>query len=266
MRIGAALRLGSLPFRCLAATSEEAAAPMIVMIDNYDSFVQTLASYLRQLGDEVRLVRNDQVDVARLMRRADEGQVTGVVISPGPKTPAEAGESLAVVRAVQRRARQTGRVLPTLGVCLGHQAIAQANGARVVRGPRPMHGKVTAIEHDGLGVFAGLPRRLKVTRYHSLVVDETSLPVTMRVDARADDGAVMAVSRRDLPVYGVQFHPEAVLTSHGLELLANFLRICAQAEAGAWRPDGREGLAAPARAMACETPTAAAPVALGRVS
>ena len=194
---------------------------MILIIDNYDSFVYNIAVYFDELGQKVELVRNDAVSASGVRARWEAGGLDGVVISPGPKSPDESGASGEVLDEM------AGRV-PVLGVCLGHQVIAARCGARVVRGARPMHGKVSCIENDGLGLFAGLPRRFKVTRYHSLVVSDAGLPDALRVDARAEDGAIMALSHRALPVYGVQFHPEAVLTEHGHGLLGNFAGICAQ--------------------------------------
>ncbi len=215
---------------------------MYLMVDNYDSFVHTLTSYFAELGCDMRIVRNDALDVGRVLDLARGGELQGVVISPGPKTPEQSGSCPQLVQALQQWGGASARPVPILGVCLGHQVIAQANGARVRRGVRPMHGKVTPIETDGAGLFSGLPRRFKVTRYHSLVVDAGHLPPCLRVDALADDGAVMAISHRELPVFGVQFHPEAVLTSYGHELLGSFLRVCRQASEGAWAPDPAAGL------------------------
>lgn len=185
---------------------------MLLLIDNYDSFVHNLARYFRRLGEETLVVRNDQIDAAGVRRLAP----AAVVLSPGPCTPAEAGCSLELVRQLQRD-------LPLLGVCLGHQTIAAALGGRVIRAYEPRHGRTSLVEHDGAGLFGGVPSPLRVCRYHSLVVDEPSLPEELQVTARADDGAVMAIAHRDRPVYGVQFHPEATLTEHGYRLLANLL-------------------------------------------
>ena len=207
---------------------------MYLMVDNYDSFVHTLTSYFAELGCDIRIVRNDALEVAQVLDLAAHGSLEGAIISPGPKTPLESGCCLQLVQTLQQWDAASSRPVPILGVCLGHQVIACANGARVVRGTRPMHGKVTPIRTDGAGLFARLPCRFKVTRYHSLVVDAGQLPPCLRVDARADDGAIMAISHRELPVYGVQFHPEAVLTSYGHELLAAYLQICRRAGAGAW--------------------------------
>ena len=183
-----------------------------LVIDNYDSFTYNLVQYLGELGAEVDVVRNDRASVDELLARHPDR----VIVSPGPCTPNEAGISLEVVR----RFPQAGT--PTLGVCLGHQAIAQAFGGSVVR-HEPVHGKTATIEHDGRTLYAGLPTPLTVGRYHSLVVAQDDLPDCLEVSARGA-GVIMGVRHRELPVEGVQFHPESVLTQGGLELLANFLR------------------------------------------
>jgi anthranilate synthase component 2 len=194
---------------------------MILLVDNYDSFTWNLAQYLGELGCEVRVVRNDAVTVSDIERLAP----SHLVISPGPGTPDEAGVTLEAI------ARLGGR-LPILGVCLGHQAIGQAYGGRVVRAPRVMHGKTSPVRHDGAGVFRGLPSPMVATRYHSLVVEAASLPACLEVTARAADaaggdgrgeGEIMGLRHRALPVHGVQFHPESVMTPDGKRLLANFL-------------------------------------------
>lgn len=187
---------------------------MILLIDNYDSFAFNLARYLEELGETVRVRRNDEVDPASL---GGEGP-SHIVISPGPCTPAEAGAAVEVVRAVGAR-------IPILGVCLGHQCIAAATGGRVVRADRPMHGQLSAVRHAGRGLFAGLPSPLEVTRYHSLVVDPADPGSGLRVTAETEAGEVMAVEHDSWPVWGVQFHPEAVLTAGGHRLLANFLAL-----------------------------------------
>jgi anthranilate synthase/aminodeoxychorismate synthase-like glutamine amidotransferase len=191
---------------------------MLFLIDNYDSFTWNLAQYLGELGAEVRVVRNDAITVDEIARAAP----SQVVISPGPCTPNEAGVSLAVVREL------AGKV-PILGVCLGHQAIGQAFGGRVVRAPRVMHGKTSAIAHDGTGLFAGIASPMTATRYHSLVVERATFPAELEITATVDDGEgelVMALRHRTLPVWGVQFHPESILTGDGKKLLDNFLRGC----------------------------------------
>jgi anthranilate synthase/aminodeoxychorismate synthase-like glutamine amidotransferase len=184
----------------------------VLLIDNYDSFAHNLARYLRELDRPVEVIRNDARSPDEIAALAP----SHIVISPGPCDPDRAGISLAVVR------RFAGQV-PILGVCLGHQCIGQAFGGRVVRAERVMHGKTSLLRHAGRGLFAGLPSPLRVTRYHSLTVERASLPPTLEVAAETEDGVIMALAHRDLPVVGVQFHPEAVLTEHGHDLLRNFL-------------------------------------------
>jgi len=186
---------------------------MIYLLDNYDSFTYNLYQALRQLGAEVTVARNDQVTVEEVEALAPD--LDGVVLSPGPCTPAEAGISVPLIR------RLAGRV-PILGVCLGHQAIGAAFGGRVVRAPNLMHGKTSPILHRGRGVFAGLPNPLTATRYHSLIVERESLPASLEVTAEAD-GLIMGLRHQELPIEGVQFHPESILTPAGKDLLANFL-------------------------------------------
>jgi len=187
---------------------------MILLIDNYDSFAHNLARYFERLGQAVRVVRNDALDAAavRDMRPA------AIVLSPGPCTPREAGASLEIVRALHAD-------IPMLGVCLGHQVIADALGGRIERAPTPVHGQTSPIAHDGTGLFAGLPSPLNVARYHSLVAEAKALPAELRATAWTDDGVLMAFEHIRCPVYGVQFHPESILTECGYELLANFLRL-----------------------------------------
>jgi anthranilate synthase component II len=185
---------------------------MLLMLDNYDSFTWNLVQYLGELGAAVKVVRNDAITLDEIEALAP----THVVISPGPCTPNEAGISVPLIR------RFAGK-MPILGVCLGHQAIGQAFGGRVIRAERVMHGKLSSIVHDQRGVFAGVPSPFNATRYHSLAIERASLPSVLDVTATADDGEIMAVRHRDLPVEGVQFHPEAILTEHGHEVLANFL-------------------------------------------
>jgi anthranilate synthase component II len=185
---------------------------MLLLIDNYDSFTYNLYQYLGELGAETRVVRNDELTVAQALALAP----SSVVISPGPGNPDEAGISLDLIRALPPE-------VPLLGVCLGHQAIGQAFGGRIVRAPRIMHGKTSEIHHDGRGVFTGLPQPFTATRYHSLVIAEDSVPDCLEVSARTDDGVIMAVRHRALPQEGVQFHPESILTNAGKGLLRNFL-------------------------------------------
>jgi len=185
---------------------------MILMIDNYDSFTYNLVQYLGELGAAVKVFRNDEVSVDEVERL----RPSRIVLSPGPCTPNEAGITLGLIARM-------GRQVPVLGVCLGHQAIGQAFGGRVVRAKQVMHGKVSSIEHDGKGVFEGVPNRFTATRYHSLVVSRESLPASLQVTAQSEDGEIMGLRHRDLPVEGVQFHPEALLTEHGHKMLQNFL-------------------------------------------
>ncbi len=193
-------------------------AAMILLIDNYDSFVFNLARYFERLGVETVVVRNDAVDAAgvRQLRPA------AVVLSPGPCTPDEAGNSLAIVRELHAE-------VPMLGVCLGHQTIAAALGGQVVRAATPMHGRASLISHHGTGLFNGVPSPFTVGRYHSLVAPETELPAELRVTAWTEEGTVMALEHERHPVYGVQFHPESILTEHGYAILANFLKAAGQA-------------------------------------
>jgi anthranilate synthase component 2 len=184
----------------------------VAVVDNYDSFTYNLVQRLGELGAQVSVFRNDAVSAAELA----ELEPAAVVISPGPCTPDEAGISLDVVRLL-------GAHTPLLGVCLGHQSVGQAYGGRVVRAPRVMHGKVSAIHHDGGSVFAGLPNPFAATRYHSLVVDRDSLPDSLEVTAWTDDGLVMGLRHRTHPVVGLQFHPESICTPDGYALLTTFL-------------------------------------------
>jgi anthranilate synthase/aminodeoxychorismate synthase-like glutamine amidotransferase len=195
---------------------------MLLLIDNYDSFVHNLARYFERLGQETLVVRNDAIDAAAVLAM----RPGAVVLSPGPCTPREAGASLEIVRELHSQ-------LPILGVCLGHQAIAEALGGAVVRAPAPVHGQASRIRHDGTGLFASIPSPLKAGRYHSLVVDSASLPNVLRPTARTDDGVLMSFEHVHLPVYGVQFHPESILTEHGYDLLANFLELAGLAKRSA---------------------------------
>ena len=186
---------------------------MLLMIDNYDSFTYNLVQYLGELGERVTVYRNDQIT----LNDVDALAPSHVVISPGPCTPNEAGISVDLVR-------EYGASIPILGVCLGHQSIAQAYGGNIVRAPTLMHGKTSMIEHQGEGIFNELPSPFQATRYHSLVVDESTLPDCFVVTARADDGQIMGIAHREDPVVGVQFHPESILTQYGHKLLHNFLQ------------------------------------------
>ncbi len=186
---------------------------MILLIDNYDSFVFNLARHFQRLGQETRVVRNTAVDADAVCRMRPDA----VVISPGPCTPRQAGCSLAIVRALHRE-------LPILGVCLGHQALAEALGGTIVRAPEPMHGRTSKIFHDNRGLFEHVRSPFVACRYHSLVVDRASLPESLEVSAWTDDGIVMGLQHRELPLAGVQFHPESILTEAGYPILAAFLK------------------------------------------
>ena len=183
----------------------------VLVIDNYDSFVYNLVQYLAQLGAQVTVRRNDEVDLDEL------DEVDGVLVSPGPGTPERAGSSIEVIR------RSAERTLPVLGVCLGHQAIGVAWGGVVERAPELLHGKTSLVHHDGTGVLAGLPSPFVATRYHSLSIRPDTLPAALEVNGRTEGGVIMAVRHRELPVVGVQFHPESVLTEGGHRLLANWM-------------------------------------------
>lgn len=188
---------------------------MILLIDNHDSFVHNLARYFERLGQVARVVRNDAIDVAGVRAVRPDA----LVLSPGPCGPEQAGSSMELVRSLAGE-------LPILGVCLGHQVIAAALGGRVVRAGQPVHGRASQVTHDGSGIFADLPNPFMACRYHSLVVEEASLPPDLAVTARSADGEVMGIAHRRRPVVGVQFHPESILTEPGYELLAGFLRLC----------------------------------------
>jgi len=187
---------------------------MFLLIDNYDSFTYNLYHYLGELGAEVEVRRNDQVSA----EEAVEMHPQGIVISPGPCDPDRAGICLELI---DRVAGET----PIMGVCLGHQALGQAYGGRVVRAAAPMHGKTSTITHNGKGIFESIPSPLTATRYHSLTLDPGSLPDEIEVTAESEDGTVMGLAHRDLPAYGVQFHPESIASEHGHQLLQNFLRL-----------------------------------------
>jgi anthranilate synthase component II len=185
---------------------------MLLMIDNYDSFTFNLVQYFGELGEEVRTLRNDRIDVAGMAAL----KPARIVFSPGPCTPAEAGVCVEAIRHF------AGRV-PMLGVCLGHQSIGAALGGSIVRAGVPMHGKTSRIEHDGQGVFKALPQNFTVVRYHSLVIERASLPADLLITATSNDGEIMGVRHRGLPIEGVQFHPESILSEHGHAMLRNFL-------------------------------------------
>ena len=186
----------------------------VTLIDNYDSFTWNLVHYLGSLGADVTVLRNDEASVAQIMDSRPEA----IVLSPGPCTPREAGVCLDLIAAAARD-------IPIFGVCLGHQSIGEAFGGQVVRAPLPVHGKLASIGHEGKTIFAGIETPFQATRYHSLVIDRASMPDVLEAVAKSDDGLVMAVSHRSLPVHGVQFHPESILSQHGHRILGNFLDI-----------------------------------------
>jgi len=187
---------------------------MLVLIDNYDSFTYNLVHFLGELGARCQVFRNDKISVAEVLKLNPKG----IVLSPGPCTPNEAGICLELID-------KAGPDVPLLGVCLGHQAIGQVYGGRVVRAPVPMHGKLSQITHASKGVFKGLPKRFEVTRYHSLIVARESLPSGLTITARTGDGLIMGLQHKKHPVHGVQFHPESIASEHGHALLANFLDL-----------------------------------------
>jgi anthranilate synthase component 2 len=187
---------------------------MLLMIDNYDSFTYNLVQYFGELGQQVRVVRNDEIDVAGIVALEPQR----LVLSPGPCTPAEAGVCVPAIQALQGR-------LPILGVCLGHQSIGAALGGRIVRAQRLMHGKASTVTSDGKGLFAGLPEHFSVIRYHSLVIERDSCPRELEVTATSEDGEIMGVRHRGCALEGVQFHPESILSEHGHAMLRNFLAM-----------------------------------------
>lgn len=195
----------------------------VIVLDNYDSFVYNLVQYLGELGADPTVYRHDEISVDELAELAPDG----IVISPGPGRPDEAGISNAVIERL-------GRETPVLGVCLGHQCIGQVFGGEVVRAPEIFHGKTSLVHHGGQGVLAGLPEPFEATRYHSLVVAPETVPDVLEITARTDDGTVMGLRHRDLPVEGVQFHPESILTANGKQLMGNFLERCAAVRSSTW--------------------------------
>jgi len=233
---------------------------VILVIDNYDSFTYNLVQALQAAGADVRVVRNDAVDVAGLAALADDpdADLRGIVISPGPSDPSHAGISIAAVRfAAERR-------IPLLGVCLGMQSMAAAFGASIVRAPTLVHGEASPMEHDGAGLLSGMPAHFAAARYHSLCVDAATLPMDLFVTARSvDDDVVMGLRHATLPMEGVQFHPESVLTPDGPHLLANFLRLAGEGDAGvlddASGSFATKGLSEAAAATQAVTPAVGAP-------
>jgi para-aminobenzoate synthetase component II len=186
---------------------------MILIVDNYDSFVHNVARYFRELGESPCVVRSDAVTNEHLNAKA-------IVISPGPCTPHEAGQSMAIVR-------EKSSQVPILGICLGHQVIGEVFGGKITRAKRPLHGEASDIRHDGTGLFNGLPDRFSAGRYHSLIVEIDNPSAPLDITARSDDGEIMGLKHRDHPTFGVQFHPESILTEHGYDLLRNFLKVTA---------------------------------------
>lgn len=184
---------------------------MFLMIDNYDSFVYNLVHYFEELKETIEVYRNDAItiDFIKVLKPI------GIILSPGPKDPRDTGICEDIIR-------EFADTIPILGVCLGHQAIAHVYGANIVKGEKPVHGKISEITHEGIGVFKGLPEKYNVTRYHSLIIDENTLPKDFMITARSEDGAIMGIKHKHLLLEGVQFHPEAVLTQYGHELLKNF--------------------------------------------
>ncbi len=186
----------------------------VLLIDNYDSFTFNIYQYIEEAGARCRVVRNDELGVEEI-KRMNPGRI---VISPGPGTPDESGVSLAVLKQLSPR-------IPTLGVCLGHQAIGQVYGGRVIRARKLMHGKVSPVKHNGKGLYAGLPTPFNATRYHSLIVERSSLPSCLQITCETLDGVIMGLKHRSLPIHGVQFHPESIMTEGGKRLIANFLKL-----------------------------------------
>lgn len=200
---------------------------MILLIDNYDSFTFNLYQFLAELGAEMMVRRNDQITLAEVDAFGD--RLDGVVVSPGPCTPREAGISIGIVE------HMAGKI-PVLGVCLGHQSLGEAFGAAVVRAPQLMHGKTSLIRHNEQGIFQGMPNPFVATRYHSLIVDRATLPEELEITAETEDGIIMGLQHRDYPVYGVQFHPESILTPTGKQLLGNFLSITGKTPSAVEQP------------------------------
>lgn len=192
---------------------------MILMIDNYDSFTYNIVQYFYDLGEDVIVKRNDEIGIEDIEQM--EG-IDAIVISPGPCTPNEAGISVDVIKHFKG-------IYPIFGVCLGHQSIGQAFGARIVKAKCLMHGKTSYIYHNGKGLFEGIPSPFKAVRYHSLVIDEKTIPEDIEITARSDDGEIMGIEHREYPIWGVQFHPESILTEYGKKLLENFLKLASKA-------------------------------------
>ena len=192
---------------------------MLIVIDNYDSFTYNLVQYFKILNVDCRVYLNDQIDINHIEQLSPKA----IVISPGPKSPKDAGISVATIQHFYQR-------LPILGICLGHQALSYAFGGQIVKAPKIMHGKQSMIRHHQLGLFQGIPNPFKVTRYHSLIVDVATLPNCFSIDAWADENTIMAISHQHYPLFGLQFHPESFLTEHGITLLKNFIHLAYQHE------------------------------------
>lgn len=192
---------------------------MYLMIDNYDSFVYNLVCYLQEYGEDVALVRNDKITIEKIKEFLNRGILKGIIISPGPKSPEDCGSCKEIVNEM------AGKV-PILGVCLGHQIIGHVFGATIKKGVQPMHGKVSRIFNNQRNLFLNLPKSYYVTRYHSLVISDDGFPDALEIDAQSEDGVIMGIHHKIYPIYGVQFHPEAVLTEYGHGLLKNFIKIC----------------------------------------
>jgi anthranilate synthase component II len=212
---------------------------MIVLIDNYDSFTFNLVHFLGELGEQVRVHRNDKITSAAVLAADPDA----IVLSPGPCTPKDAGICLDLITAVSGK-------IPILGVCLGHQAVGDAFGGKVVRAPVPVHGKLSTIRHDGSGIFRGINAPFQATRYHSLVVERKSLPADLAVTADTDDGLIMGLAHKRLPVHGVQFHPESIASDHGHLLLKNFLDLAAAWNAASGRRQAMQNVPKRQRAPA----------------
>lgn len=194
---------------------------MLLMIDNYDSFVYNLVRYFKELGEEIVVYRNDKISIDKV----EKMNIKGIIISPGPKSPKEAGLSLDIIDKFKGK-------LPILGICLGHQCIGHYFGAEIIKGKEPIHGKISYINHNGENIFLDVKKPLRVTRYHSLIIKKESIPSDLEIVSETDDGVVMAVKHRCYPIYGLQFHPEAEMTEEGHRLLGNFIHIADKFEEG----------------------------------
>ena len=197
--------------RAFAAYNEA----MITVIDNYDSFTYNLVQYLGEIGADIKVYRNDEIKADALINEGPKG----ILISPGPSDPDHAGICLDVIKLAAEKK------IPLLGVCLGHQSIGQAFGGEIVRGQKPMHGKISTLSHTGKGVFEGIENEYDITRYHSLIIERETFPDDLEITAETDDGKIMGIQHKNLPIHGVQFHPESIATQHGHKLLENFVRL-----------------------------------------